>query len=171
MIYEEQTLEGLRFTGDEIRGVEFADCAFSGCTFESVRLTDCAFRSCRFEGCRVLTPQTERTELKHCEFANCQLVGVQWAELVSPGGIAAPIDSLKGCVLKYAAFAQMKLSRFDFSGCELLECLFDGCNLQKADFRGAAGYSIDLATNRLKAARFSFPEVVRLLDGLGIQID
>ena len=43
MIYEEQTLEGLRFTGDEIRGVEFADCAFSGCTFESVRLTDCAF--------------------------------------------------------------------------------------------------------------------------------
>ena len=94
-------------------------------------------------------------------------------------------------MLKYAAFAQMKLSRFDFSGCELLECLFDGCqlaeakfkncrlsgtqftgcNLQKADFRGAAGYSIDLATNRLKAARFSFPEVVRLLDGLGIQID
>ena len=135
-----------------------ADCAFSGCTFESVRLTDCAFRSCRFEGCRVLTPQTEQTELKHCEFANCQLVGVQWAELVAPGGIAAPIDSLKGCVLKYAAFAQMKLSRFDFSGCELLECLFDGCRgeIQKLP---ALGHAV----HRLQPAKGGFSRRGRVL--------
>lgn len=191
MIYQEQTLEGVRFAGDEIIGTEFADCVFRACAFESVRLTDCAFHACRFEGCRILSPHAERTELKHCEFDNCQLVGVQWADFVSPGGIAAPFDSLKGCVLKYGAFAGMKLAKFDFSGCELLACMFDecglagaqfkscrldgtqftGCDLRKADFRCAAGYCIDPAANRLSAARFSFPEVVRLLDGLGIQID
>ena len=48
---------------------------------------------------------------------------------------------------------------------------FTRCDLQKADLRTAEEYAIDLETNKLKGARFSFPDVVRLLDGTGIVIE
>lgn len=48
---------------------------------------------------------------------------------------------------------------------------FTRCDLRKADFCGAEGYAIALADNQLKDARFSFPEVVNLLEGTGIRIE
>ena len=39
------------------------------------------------------------------------------------------------------------------------------------NFRGAQGYAVDLETNRLSKARFSFPEVVGLLSSLDIKIE
>ena len=85
----------------------------------------------------------------------------------------------------------MALAGFDFSRCQFRECVFDQCklggasfrgvslgrsgftrcDLRKADFRGAEGYAITLADNQLKDARFSFPEVVNLLEGTGIRIE
>lgn len=40
----------------------------------------------------------------------------------------------------------------------------------KCDFRESTGYEIDINTNMLKDAKFSFPEVVSLLDSLEIKI-
>lgn len=48
---------------------------------------------------------------------------------------------------------------------------FRGCDLRKADFRGAIGYVIDIQQNKLRDAKFSFPEVVCLLEGMGIRIE
>ena len=48
---------------------------------------------------------------------------------------------------------------------------FNGDSKWRADFRDAEGYVIDSAVNTLKGARFSFPDVVRLLDGTGIRIE
>ena len=48
---------------------------------------------------------------------------------------------------------------------------FAGCDLRKADFRGARGYQVQLRSNLLKAARFSLPEALRLLEELEIRID
>lgn len=43
--------------------------------------------------------------------------------------------------------------------------------MEGADFRGAVEYIIDIKSNRLKGAKFSFPEVVNLLGALEIVID
>ena len=48
---------------------------------------------------------------------------------------------------------------------------FSRCDLQRADFRMAEAYAINPADNRMKGARFSFPDVVALLEGTGIQIE
>ena len=58
-----------------------------------------------------------------------------------------------------------------FSECKLDKTQVSDCDIRNADFRGAVGYQIDIVTNRLKGARFSFPEVVSLLNGLGIKIE
>lgn len=191
MYYEERTFEALRLTEAAFIGLEVSDCEFKNCTFEKPVLTDCVFRSCRFTGCRIVAPRTERTELKHCEFERCQLAGVYWKDVTPYGGVAAPFDSLKACCLKYCSFMEMRLNRSDFCGNELIECMFEGCklgeakfggcdltrtafagcDLRKADFRGAHGYQIQLRSNLLKAARFSLPEALRLLEELEIRID
>ena len=64
--------------------------------------------------------------------------------------------SLKGCNFKDINFASTQFNR---------------CNLSKADFRGAYGYNIDINSNILKKAKFSFPEVTSLLSSLDIIID
>ena len=85
----------------------------------------------------------------------------------------------------------MTLTRFDFSDCRFGDCTFDDCrlagadfrgvplgrtqfsrcDLEKADFREATEYIIDPTTNRLRGARFSFPDVVALLNGFGLKIE
>ena len=45
------------------------------------------------------------------------------------------------------------------------------CDLQKADFREASDYAIDPSANQMQGARFSFPDVVALLNGFGLKIE
>ena len=54
---------------------------------------------------------------------------------------------------------------------ELEETEFLESNLQKADFRNATEYKIDIMTCNLKGARFSFPEAINLLNVLKVKID
>ena len=74
-------------------------------------------------------------------------------------------------VLAGATFSDCDVSGGSFRGCELEDAEFLRCNLTGADFREAAGYVIDLESCQLKKARFSFPEVVSLLQALDIVID
>ena len=53
----------------------------------------------------------------------------------------------------------------------VLDLLNEKYGITEADLRTAEEYAIDLETNKLKGARFSFPDVVRLLDGTGIVIE
>ena len=107
------------------------------------------------------------------------------------GKVFEPISKLSDCFLKYAAFIKMNFIRFDFSSNSIQESAFDECNLResnfkgcqlerthytncdmrKADFRETSGYQIDLKSNNLENARFSFPQAINLLNCLGIKID
>lgn len=48
---------------------------------------------------------------------------------------------------------------------------FFRCDIQKADFRNATGYKIDVITCNIAKAGFSVPEVYNLLDSLDIKIE
>ena len=126
---------------------------------------------------------------------NLQVISAQfgfaWGGLTGRSAVAQPFAALTNCSFQYSDFSGLALAGFDFSTCQFRECVFDGCalagadfsgaplgrtaftrcDLQKADFRRAEAYAIDPAANKLKGARFSFPEVVALLDSAGIQIE
>lgn len=189
--YEEIKFKEKSFTEETVEDCEFVECEFETCTFEACTVIRCRFIDCKFHNCSIISPHTKHSEIKRGEFIDCNLIGVHWNELLPAGKISEPIRKLENCCLKYNSFVDMSLRSFDFSGniiqesifeeCNLMESKFTDCRLEAAqisncdirgtDFRGAVGYQIDMTTNRMKDARFSFPEAVSLLHQLGIKID
>jgi uncharacterized protein YjbI with pentapeptide repeats len=74
-------------------------------------------------------------------------------------------------MIRETHFAHANLSEARFSGSDLQGSTFHNTKLSKANFVGAINYSINPLTNSLKQARFSQPEVLTLLDHLGIVIE
>lgn len=189
--YEEHKFEGLKLENETIADKNFVECSFIDCVFDSCKLINCSFSGCMFEKCSVMNPKAEYTKMSFSEFIGCNLVGVYWQDMVPSGKYAGAIGRLQDCHLKYNTFSEMRFNKFDFSGteisrsmfakCELVESSFKNCGLQdteffqcdmrKADFRNALGYKIDIMTNKLKAAKFSYPDAFSLLDSLGLKIE
>ena len=136
-------------------------------------------------------PRGRETSVQNCEFDDCFLSGVQWHEFATGNRYAAILRSLKNSTLRYNTFSQMSFLKTDFSGLRIVESMFADCdltgasfhgteldrteffrcNMVNADFRDATGYKVDVLTCKVRGARFSFPEVVGLLGGLGVKID
>lgn len=189
--FEELKFKEEKLIQEIIEDCEFVDCDFENCTFEECSVVRCKFTDCRFFNCNIISLRSKDSEIKRLEFTKCNLIGVHWHNLLASDSISGPVELLKNCYLKYNSFVKINFRKFDFSGnaiqesvfeeCNLMDSSFSECKLEKtqvtdcdirnADFRGAMGYQIDIATNRLKGARFSFPEVVSLLNGLGIKIE
>ncbi len=189
--YEGECFESLRLSGETLSGGEFVDCEFRACSFEELQLLRCSFRECRFLSCTISQVKTRSSELKYCEFEDCTVLGLNWALLKPDGPFGEPIEKMKNCRIRYGSFSSMNFKKFNFSAsalthctfadcdlsesdlrsCELTDTEFFRCDLRKADFRHAGGFIIDVNNNRLQGARFTYPEVLDLLDGLGIRIE
>lgn len=189
--YEYKKIEFQKFAEELFDGCEFLECEFENCTFEECTVQNCRFTDCKFYHCTIISLSAKHTEVKRAEFDKCNLIGVHWNELLPAGRICEPIHKLKNCCFKYSSFVDMNFKRFDFSGNSILESAFETCDLTEssfqdcrlnatqfikndlrgANFRGAAGYQIDIITNKISDAKFSFPEAINLLNGLGIMIE
>ena len=177
--------------GPELRDTEFIDCTFEGCRWNGVRVQNCTFSGCRVVRCQLSAVVFSFCLMKDAVMEGCAFRGIAWGGLQGRSALVQPFSRLKNCVFQYNEFAGMALAGFDFSSCEFRECVFDECkltgagfhgvplgrtsfsrcDLQRADFRMAEAYAINPADNRMKGARFSFPDVVALLEGTGIQIE
>ncbi len=191
ILYEGQIFKDLKRKSESFENYEFINCVFIDCIFEECKLLKCTFNGCKFEKCRVISLKAESSNLKNAELTNCNLIGIHWGDLLPTGRFADPIKKMQNCLLKYNTFTGMNLTKFNFSNSEVIDSLFSECiltesnfkrgrlerteffkcDLNKADFREASGYQIDIMSNKLKGARFSFPEVVNLLNSLSIKID
>ena len=189
--YEGEVYEALTLSDDTLSGGNFVDCLFRACTFENLMLLRCSFRECRFEGCTISQVRTRGSELKFCEFEDCTVLGLNWGLLKPDGPFGEPIEKMKSCRIRYGSFQDMNLKKFNFAGSALTHCTFADCDLsesdlrscdlsdteffrcdlRKADLRHAGGFIIDVNNNQLRGARFTYPEVLDLLDGLGIKIE
>lgn len=177
--------------GEVLANAEFEDCVFRRCRWTGVRVENCRFNACTLERCSLSGVVFSFTTMKDAWLVGCAVRGVAWGGLQGKTGVFQPIAKIENSSFRYSDFSGMALNGFDWTGAELQQCTFDEtrlagasfsgvrlgasrftrCDLQKADFRGAEEYVIDLESNRLKGARFSFPDVVRLLDGTGIVIE
>lgn len=189
--YECEHFKDLDFTGQTIENCKFLECVFENCIFEECVLLSCTLSECKFQNCRFRNAEIKYSSMNYGEFEECSIFGMNWDVLSAHSKFSAPIRKLEGCALKYNNFVEMDLKGLDFSGntitdsmfakCALEDCKFKNsvlsatefhqCDLRKADFREAFGYQIDITSNRMKNARFSYPEVVHLLDVLEIKID
>lgn len=73
--------------------------------------------------------------------------------------------------LQECYFINTQLVETDFRDSDLQGSNFHNCKLDKADFRGAKNYVINLQANSTKKAKFSYPEVMTLLQSFDIVID
>ncbi len=158
---------------------------------DSTRVQTRRFNACTFDHCNFSGVVFSFTTMKDAWLLNSAFRSMAWGGLQGKSGVFQPFGKIKNCAFRYNDFSGMALNGFDWTGAELQQCTFDDtrlagasfygvrlggtrftrCDLQKADLRTAEEYAIDLETNKLKGARFSFPDVVRLLDGTGIVIE
>ncbi len=189
--WEEKEICKLIMEDTTLEDQTFLECVFSNCQFLSTRIKRCMFRNCTFQNCIFVGVDWDFSSMMDGKFFDCVCVGVNWSLLKTKIRRNEPIYEAKNTFFKYCSFYQMGLRRFHFETCRFQESYFEecnmqechmeqidfgktqfrGCDLRKADFRGAVGYVIDLQQNKLQDAKFSFPEVITLLDGLGIRIE
>lgn len=78
--------------------------------------------------------------------------------------------NFKNCVLREADFSGADLTSAIFDNFDMERTVFASTILEKADFVTSYNYSIDPEGNRIKKARFAFPDVIGLLDRYNIEI-
>ena len=171
--------------------MHFKECEFIHCNIYDVKLAHCSFKSCSFKNCTVMKTGFKYTIGGNNQFEDCVLMGINWAEFSKENKVFLPFTLLKRCTLKYNVFYGFKMKNFDlsdgdfsysfFEECDLSGCKFNRVNLEKtmftnnnlegADFRDALNYGISIEANRLRGARFSFPDALNLLTAMGILIE
>ena len=81
------------------------------------------------------------------------------------------LSRFKNSILKEVDFTESDLKNVSFQDCELLGAVFENTILEGADFRRANNYSINLAKNKIKKAKFSSSGIKGLLDSYDIVIE
>lgn len=104
-------------------------------------------------------------EVRGLKFTHCQIDYSNFRMLKLPKLI------MTDCIAKGVSFEDVDLSDGDFQNTDFEESVFFKANLSKANFIGAKNYLIDPTTNKLKKTRFSYPEVMSLLNSLDIVIE
>lgn len=189
--YEGKAFKDVAIENKTLMSHEFYDCTFEGCSFISTTLKACVFSSCRFVRCRLADLKNEGTTFRDCSFENSNLLSIDWAKVFPKSGIMPSVSRLDRCCIKYGVFSKINFGKFSFSGSDVVDSLFSDCRLSGGSFKGcnlkyteflrcditgtdftdASGYKVEITTCRMKGAKFSFPEVVNLLNGLGIEIE
>lgn len=163
--YEDCVFEGCSFAEATGEGVRFVDCEFNRCDLSNMDLTGVDFSCCQFSHCKMLGlmwPLAKRAE--RLSFSFCTLTLASFAQLDCQG------IRFKDCQLREVDFGDANLRAVDFAGSDLTGAIFDEADLSRADLSRAKNYSIDCRSTTLAGAKFSLPEAVGLLEGLGIEL-
>lgn len=94
--YESQSFENLKYREETFRKYRFVDCSFTNCTFEECVLVQSSFSGCTFCKCTITSLRaSDHSQIQNVEFADCNLIGVHWDELLPAGKFAEPIKKLQ----------------------------------------------------------------------------
>jgi uncharacterized protein YjbI with pentapeptide repeats len=128
----------------------------AGCRFQNIHFEDCKIVGAEFYKCEKVffAINAKNCLLQYCNFSNLKMKQT----------------SFQGCKLKECYFTDTILSDANFKDAQLEGSIFHNSDLTKADFRGATHYSIDVRVNKVKKAKFSFPEAMALLQSFEIDI-
>jgi uncharacterized protein YjbI with pentapeptide repeats len=124
--------------------------------------------------------------MQECTFTDCKIVGVDFykcekmffsanfknslLQYCNFSDLNMSRSSFFGSALKDSHFTNTILKEADFRNVDLLGTIFHNCDMSNADFTGATQYGIDPRTNKIKKAKFSFPEAAGLLQAFDVII-
>lgn len=189
--YAEELFSQLTLEETQIKDIKFHNCQFKQCKFLGVVFSKVIFTDCDFEGCDLSLSKFPGCKFSEVSFKHCKLAGINWTELSWPlvrltsplyfyesnvshasfFELALPDLIMENCKAHGVDFREAKLNHASFHGTDLQSSLFMHTNLKDADFTNATNYNIDTQCNTVSKARFSFPDVIALLDHLDIKID
>ena len=169
--YDQEVFHKTDFSGQRLGGTEFQGCTFRHCNFAQVNLGHAKFSDCLFDTCNLAMASLNQVKLENASFRHCKLIGVNFSPcldfLFSVSFAHCQLDltafvgkklrkaRFEHCSLREANFADSDLTEAVFEHCDLSQTLFNRSILNKADFRTAKHYAIDLELNSAVKARFS----------------
>lgn len=179
-------IENGSFHQESLKQTEYFDTAFIKCSFSETPFYNTHFTDCLFQDCQFKLNKWEGARIQNCLFMDSKMVG---ADLFKCDPFLFSC-TFKNCHIILANFSDLPMNEVMFENCRLSECYFNntklkkakfpgsnlslsrfhGCDLTEADFSTASEYFIDPLTNRIKKAKFSFPEVIGLLKGFEIDL-
>jgi len=186
----EETFNNLEMAETVVSGKIFESCCFNKCDFSAAEFDACKFTDCEFVNCNLSNIQFSNSVLHDLCFEGSKLIGVDWTKAKWPQVKLTSTLKFYQCNLSLnnffeinlidAVFEECKLTETDFRGADLMgasmcycdfeKSLLQHCNLTKVDFTGAFNYSINPLENKISKAKFSFPEVLGLLQDFDIEI-
>ena len=189
--YTDNTFVNLNVANKTLEGISFENCKFSQCDFSETKLTKCKFVDCEFVSCNLSLMKVSHSIFSQIDFDRSKMLGVNWTEAKWPQiSLNSPINFyqcnisqssffglhlneivIEACKAQEVDFREATLSYANFTQTDFNKSLFIHTDLNCADFTEAVNYNIDPVMNKLKKAKFSFPEVVALLNFLEIDID
>jgi fluoroquinolone resistance protein len=184
---EEQTFTNVSYCGQKLVQTEFDTCTFLNCDFSNADFSESDLLNCKFEGCNFSVAKFAGTGMKDVHFVGCKLIGLAFEDC---SDFLFAVNFQK-CTLDYSSFTEKKMKKTKFTDCSLKEvdfsatdlsmAVFENCdlfltvfqrtNLENADFRTAANYTIDPEVNRIKKAKFSYSGISGLLLKYNIEIE
>lgn len=183
----DQQFENIDFAKDGFEQAEYSYCTFKQCNFQAVILSKSRFIDSTFEGCNLSNANIKDASFQNATFEQCKMLGLQFDTCTDFGfemhcknamlqhAIFFKMDlthcSFDSCNLSEADFGEADLSGITLSNCNLEKTIFAYTNLEKANLLGSVNFTIDPDNNKMKGARFSAAEVIRLLDKYGLDIE
>jgi fluoroquinolone resistance protein len=184
--YFQQHFTGLSLADETVKSITFEECVLGNCNFINVKFENCRFLNCKFTDCTLSAVVPMNSRLDGVSFKNCKTIGVDWTRTQQFRDISfkdsqlnysnfrllkIPRIKMVSCEVKDADFTETDLTLGDFKKSDFEKTRFFKTNLTNADFKEARNYFIDPGNNTLKKTRFSYPEVLTLLQGLDIIIE
>lgn len=184
--YVYHIFEGLQLNKLAIKRAEFEQVTFVECRFEGVAFVGCSLSNCRFVDCELTTVKLGGSTFNEVRFERCRMMGINFTDLAR-----VILDvGFRECLMDYACFAGMQLSRTEFIDCRLRDAdfsnaqlertVFGGSDLAKANFnhaallradlRGAENLSFDPTLVRLGRTRIDLDALVAIGAQLGLDV-
>ena len=185
-------LEDQNFKTHDFSDISFAEKSFSHCLFESCNFIESSWQSAKFASCIFKNCNLSLINLKNCRlydvvFEESKLVGIDFSQYDTSFIFSI---SAKKCLIQHCSFSHLPMKKTlfqqskihgsnfidsclveaDFTGADLKDTMFHTCDLSNSNFCHAVNYAIDPQVNKVKGAKFSFPEVVGLLKNFEITI-
>jgi fluoroquinolone resistance protein len=187
VLHANKVFEKLVYSETGLPGGEFEACTFILCNFYDADLTGRRFTDCRMIDCNLSMARLSRAGLNNVTFMDCKVTGVDFRNclplLFEVSFEKSNLDycifcknrlkktKFKECSIREANFTEADLTGASFDNCDLSNTVFNRTNLSHADFRTARNYSINLALNTVRKAKFSLSGIAGLLSRYDIVIE
>lgn len=188
--YYQREFRGLKLPSVCLSSKVFEECEFIGCSFSGAHFSGCKFVECTFRSSDLSNINVKGSKFREVIFEECKVIGVdwnkaEWSRVAVSGqmvfkksvvddssffGLRLPKLTMEGCKVRAVDFRAGDFSESNFSYSDFAESMFGNTNLSGVDFREAVNYEIDIRDNKLKGAKFTRFEAVRLLEGFGFDL-